>query len=211
MVESIKFSLWEMFTYFLIGLQALVLALIYVIVFYQDMKLDVFSNIDTVQNNFATYAMFTLPFVLLLIGMLIEPLANKVAKVMDTIRYLKPKSRRQTNTLEKEIRLINSEIPSQLKLFRYCKAVVEQNSLSANLNVFLARFGFYRSTSFLFLVLAIAVMLTAPICSLFQIITITSIVFSIFFHKRAQDFLGHMEYEVYFCYLAYKTESKVKE
>lgn len=200
MIDKAKLGFWEVFTYFLIGLVLTITSVGYLLF----LDYIVWKSIVNLIKESGAIGVVFFPLLLLVFGMVFEPISNLLLKLLEKLPFLKPRKSRGVEAL---VPFIKPHLPNDLGLkqrFRYCKAVIEQNYPQSNLSVFLARFGFYRSMGILMLVLY-------PITLSIIDITCTSFLFAsvflllaLIFIKRAQFFKGHMEYEVYYNFLAYR-------
>ncbi|HHI5006288.1 TPA: hypothetical protein ACP5TP_004781, partial [Vibrio parahaemolyticus] len=144
MFDNGKLSLWDIFNNLSIGLATLLISA-YPISLYID-----FDKVKTLEllSKFTTVLVITLPVLLLLLGMLIDALSNKFCHIQDFIYRIEKRTPRDQPELKAKVRIIVPEIVSEKTMFRFCKAFVLQNCKNNNVDVFLARFGFYRNFSF---------------------------------------------------------------
>ncbi|HHE0471612.1 TPA: hypothetical protein ACN362_000901 [Vibrio parahaemolyticus] len=198
MFDNGKLSLWDIFNNLSIGLATLLISA-YPISLYID-----FDKVKTLEllSKFTTVLVITLPVLLLLLGMLIDALSNKFCHIQDFIYRIEKRTPRDQPELKAKVRIIVPEIVSEKTMFRFCKAFVLQNCKNNNVDVFLARFGFYRNFSFVIFTFSF---FSYPIHS--------SILLSIFiffisrvFMVRSYHFLSLLESEVYYNYLVAKVE-----
>lgn len=199
MLEKISFTLWDIGAYLIIGFYSTVVILLYC---FAANYLTPETLLEESKNHSSLLIILT-PIIFLSIGMMIEPIANWTTKKLEKITIFKPRGSRKKEKLIAliKIKLDNSEI-TNIDTYKYCKAVLELNNPNSNHEIFLARFGFYRSLSFIFMIL--------PIIHFFTLsLSIRSLAISVFFafmfyqcFKRAQIFKVHLEEAVYFNYLA---------
>ena len=182
MIQNFKFTLWDLYVFFLTGF-----VVCFSVVFYlclDDLPL-ILNLLKEAKKIPATHILFLLPFLFTTIGLLIEPLANFSFKVYDSFfeairkkirAWAKDKESKHPKIweildsdivksklesdeiLEKEIKenhmkFLETKIE---KPYHFCKTYVLNNSLSQEFMTFLARFGFYRNISFFFVCLAIS-------------------------------------------------------
>ncbi|MCG5047143.1 hypothetical protein L2164_00305 [Pectobacterium brasiliense] len=208
MLENGKLTFWDLGTYLTVGFFVTSIFSFYSISIF-DMKI---SDWIAKLKDYSALFVILFPVVFLFSGMCIEPLANWfIKKLEDNICFFNPKESRNKKSLEE---LIISKLPdvniSSVNKYRYCKAVVELKFRNSNHDVFLARFGFYRSMSFLMAVLFVLnLMLITWSCRMFFINVVIFFMFCQFI-KRSQDFKNHMEDAVYYNYLALMNTSDNK-
>lgn len=200
MIDKAKLGFWELFTYFLIGLLITVFITVYAIQF------DYVSwakLVKSTKNSGAAGVVF-FPILFLIIGLVFEPFSNYFLDFIEKIPFLK---RRESRGVAALFPIVDAHLPTSLgerQRFRYCKAVVEQNFPNSNISVFLARFGFYRSLGILMLLLFPVTLFLIDITISSALTSSTYLILSFIFIKRAQSFKGHMEYEAFFNFIAYK-------
>lgn len=199
MVDKAKLGFWELFTYFLIGLLIAISVLTYVVLL-NEVEWKTIAKILKEAN---AVLLLLIPLLALILGMLFEPISNYSLKFFEGLKILKQRESRSVSSL---MPIIQKYLPADLgekQRFRYCKAVVEQNYPNSNISVFLARFGFYRSVGILSLIHFPLTLMLIDIDCLSLLYSISFAFLSFIFIKRAQFFKGHLEYEVFFNYLAY--------
>ena len=206
MIDKAKLGFWELFTYFLIGL----LITIFFIIYTTRVDLIALDEILRILKDCGALGVVLFPIIFLILGLLFEPIGNFSFKYLERISYFKPRESRGVAALEP---VIIKYLPAGLgnrQAFRYCKAVVEQNFPNSNISVFLARFGFYRGLGILMIMLCVVdlILIDWDLYSALQSFIYLSL--SIVFIKRAQSFKGHMEYETYYNFIAYKENVKFK-
>lgn len=199
-MDKVKLSFWELFTYLLIGF-----GMILLVVFGISLETDIHSLL-TKTKDYNTLIVFSIPFISLMLGMMLEPISNKIAKILEKTFILKPKINRGLKDI---LPIVNNYLPKNFpekSRYRFCKAVVEQHCPSNNISVFLARFGFYRSTSTLSLLLLLYLAIFKDFTCFYISVELTLFVLVIIFLKRAQQFKDHMEYEAYYNFVAYRED-----
>ncbi|MBA6296590.1 hypothetical protein [Colwellia sp. MB02u-9] len=200
MIDKAKLGFWELFTYFLIGLLISVFVTVYAIQF------DYVSwakLVKLIKDSGAVGVVF-LPILFLVLGLIFEPFSNYSLTLIEKIPFLKRRESRGITALEPFLTKYISDKLLNIQRFRYCKAVVEQNFPNSNVSVFLARFGFYRSLGVLMLVLFPITLTLIDITLCSALTSSIYLLLSLIFIKRAQSFKGHMEYEVFFNFIAYR-------
>jgi hypothetical protein len=200
LIDKAKLGFWELFTYFLIGLLISVFVTAYAI------KFDYVSWATLVKSikGSGAVGIVVFPILLLVLGLIFEPFSNYSLTLIEKLPFLGRRESRGVAALEPFLTKYISEDLVNIQRFRYCKAVVEQNFPNSNVSVFLARFGFYRSLGILMLVLFPITLAMIDITPCSALISSIYLLLSLIFIKRAQSFKGHMEYEVFFNFIAYR-------
>jgi hypothetical protein len=199
MFEKGKLSFWDIGTYLTVGCFTSVAAAFYI---FYGLSIP-FPNWAKNLKDFSGSLVIVIPILFLLVGMFIEPISNWLVKHIEKLDWFKPRDIRNKAPL---VNMIKSHLPDggidSANLYRYCKAVVELKFQNSNHDIFLARFGFYRSMSVLLAVLFLINWFVFK----FDAINITVNVLLAFcsyqFLKRSQVFKNHMEEAVYYNYLA---------
>lgn len=198
MFEKGKLSFWDIGTYLTIGFFASLLFVLYCV---HGFELSAPTYISKLKDFSATIAILT-PILLLLIGMIIEPFANTFIKEIEKIKIFTPKKGR---SIEKIVEIVDKKLPKSSLIdirYRYCKSIVELKFPNSNHEIFLARFGFYRSLSFIFICILIANFFVKNLSCTLQLINIINLYFAYISLRRSQLYKSHMEYSVYINYLA---------
>ncbi|ASJ95507.1 hypothetical protein [Shewanella marisflavi] len=199
MFEKGKLSFWDIGTYLTVGCFASFSAAFYL---FYGLSIP-FPSWAKNLKDFSGSLVIIVPIVFLLVGMFIEPIANWLVKHIEKLTWFKPRKIRNKESLVNTVKshLPDDEIDS-VNLYRYCKAVVELKFQNSNHDIFLARFGFYRSMS----VLLALIFIINCILFKFDCINISINALLAFcayqFLKRSQVFKNHMEEAVYYNYLA---------
>lgn len=199
MFEKGKLSFWDIGTYLTVGCFASFAAAFYL---FYGLSIP-FPSWTKNLKDFSGSLVIVVPIVCLLVGMFIEPMANWLVKYIEKLSWFKPREIRNKESL---VNTIKSHLPDNkidsANLYRYCKAVVELKFPNSNHDIFLARFGFYRSMS----VLLALIFIVNWFVFKFGIINISVNAILAFcayqFLKRSQVFKNHMEEAVYYNYLA---------
>lgn len=199
MFEKGKLSFWDIGTYLTVGCFASFAAAFYL---FYGLSIP-FPSWAKNLKDFSGSLVIVVPIVFLLVGMFIEPIANWLAKHIEKFAWFKPREIRNKESL---VNTIKSHLPddeiNSANLYRYCKAVVELKFQNSNHDIFLARFGFYRSMSVLLALIFIANWFVFK-CDAINISVNVLLAFSAYqFLKRSQVFKNHMEEAVYYNYLA---------
>jgi len=210
MIEKVRVSPWDIFTFFLSGL-ILTLSGVAYIVF--SSKLSLSDFIRGLSALPAAVSLFLAPLALTAIGMLYEPIANYFDKFVNLFWFKifpeKRKHKEEENKL-KEIILakylgdLSQEIANPYQL---CKDYIEAKQLSATFMVFLSRYGFYRNASFL-AVASAALSLYHMSFSLKGFgVAVLFLGLAVVMKRRAEDFYSYLAPCVYRCYLIDKALS----
>jgi hypothetical protein len=205
LVEKIRISLWDVFSFFLTGLLGTLVITTFAVTCGGTTSaaiLDASSKIPTAITLVAAPIIFTL------FGMIIEPFANYFDQYC--LKYifgwaLKPKEkhRSEEEILKEEIRSkyfgsLNNKISNP---FSICKEYVETKQLSTTFMVYLARYGFYRNCAFISFASGIAALALAPSWCIGVISLLLALASSIIFKRRSEDFYSYMAPTVYRAFL----------
>jgi hypothetical protein len=194
MFDNGKLSLWDVFNNLSIGLATL-LIILFSVFFYVDF--DHFKILELL-SKFSPVLIIIMPVLLLLLGMLVDALSNRFHRTQIKIFRINKRVSRDQMEVEAKVRKLLPDIITEKTMFRYCKAFVSQNCKNNNVEVFLARFGFYRNFSFI-LFMSSFVSYYAFCSMMFSIIIFF---LSRVFMSRSSHFLSLLESEVYYNYLA---------
>ncbi|MGJ8691449.1 MAG: hypothetical protein ACSHW0_03115 [Thalassotalea sp.] len=201
MIDKAKLGFWELFTYFLIGLLITAFITVYAIQF----DYVSWAKVVKITKESGAAGVVFFPILFLVFGLVFEPFSNYVLEFFEKkLPFLK---RREPRGVAALFPILAHYLPASLgerQRFRYCKAVVEQNFPNSNLSVFLARFGFYRSLGVLMLLLFPVTLFLIDITICSALASSIYLILSFTFIKRAQSFKGHMEYEAFFNFIAYR-------
>ncbi|WP_454889205.1 hypothetical protein [Serratia quinivorans] len=205
MIEKIKISLWDIFTFFMTGVFFSIFSLLFLMATDRfPVSRGVFDGLIKLP---ATYIVVVIPIVLILFGMLIEPLANFFDRY--TGKYIffwlkSDNSKRKANEIIMEMYIkenclgdLNNRIENPFVL---CKEYVETKQLSTTFMVFLARFGFYRNCSFIVFATGVTYLIDVYSCTA-SIWLIVSYFASALLKKRADEFYSYQATAVYSAFL----------
>lgn len=204
MIEKVRVSLWDIFTFFLSGLILAMWGVLY-LSFSTQITLHIFfKELSTIP---ASISLFLIPLALTAIGMLFEPIANYFDKFINLFWFklfpAKTKHKEEEIALKELIRArylgdLTNDISNPYHL---CKEYVITNQLSTTFMIFLSRYGFYRNISFLAAVTA--VMSAYHLGFNYQGIGATALFLfvGIIMKRRAEDFYSYLAPCVYRCYL----------
>lgn len=205
MIEKVRISLWDIFTFFMTGVFALIATCIVLAVTVQMPKSEVI--VEFLIKLPTTFIIVVAPIVLTLFGLLIEPLANFFERYFGKVIFFwlawSNKTRQADEvTMEQHIKengfgSLNGKIQNPYFL---CKEYVETKQLSTTFMVFLARYGFYRNCSFIVLVSGVVYFIGAFNWQAFGWL-IGSYFASAVLTKRANEFYSYQAPAVYSAFL----------
>ena len=215
MIEKIRISLWDIFTFSFSGFLVAALVTGHTLVF----KIITLADVkDFLIGLPVTTSLFVIPFGLTLVGLLLEPVANYFDKYILHPLWVKAiaekdKHKTEEKVLEKEIRenflgKLNGKIENPYPI---CKEYVETKQLSTTFMVFLSRYGFYRNVSFLFFVSGVTDLFISSSWGIGVGILIIWWILAWTAKKRAQDFYSYLAPTVYRCFLIDKAFDNLEE
>jgi len=194
MVENMKLGIWDYFVYLMTGV-----ALFLIIA--AHCMLGNALTIEQIMEVPAAVLVTSLVMAFLLLGMLIEPMANLLFKLVAS----KPNTwrdklgfkqwDRSIEGMEKEARILVPE-SMQSATFAFAKNWVLINGNSSEFQAFLSKYGFYRSIAFVFAVNAIA-------CLVFHWLwqgvsgCVVSALLCVLYSYRASVFYRHMSVSIF--------------
>ncbi len=204
MIEKIRISLWDVFTFFFTGVLAVGISVVGLISYSPVTTIELIYGMHETSSASMIFALLV---GLTLIGMLVEPFSNFADKVF--FRWIFKWIVRNGNEISDETKILEMEIREkylgsligQIKQpYALCKEYVETKGLSSTFMVFLSRFGFYRNCAFLFFLASISILflesgwpaiLKACLCFLAAAM----------FKRRSQDFYNYLAPAVYRAFL----------
>jgi hypothetical protein len=210
MVEKIRVSLWDIFSFFFTGFLATLVLVVFFVIYGSLALKELFNTLSTFP---AVITLAALPLAFTLLGMVIEPFANYVDKVLELkyilgwVSKLKEKHNSEEISEEKflkdEIRnkymgYLNGKIDNP---FAICKEYVETKQLSATFMVFLSRYGFYRNCAFISIASGVAVLFFSATWYDGTLAFLILVVASAVFKLRAKDFYSYQAPAVYRAFL----------
>lgn len=205
MLEKIRISLWDIFSFFLTGFLAIAIATLFEIA-----SGDIYANWLFAQINGlnAPVMLVAAPLAFTLLGMLIEPFANYadktiLAPVWKRLIPRKDKHRGEEELLAKEIsaKYLGSLSGHIHSPYAICKEYVETKQLSTTFMVYLSRYGFYRNCVFVALVSAITSLVVFRFWWEGCVSASFALLCSFIFKRRAEDFYSYMAPAVYRAFL----------
>jgi len=201
MIEKIRISLWDVFTFFMTGVFTVIAVLLF---FKMNGSIPKVSSIFEISIKIpATYIIVVIPILLILLGLLIEPLANFFDRYFGkyVFFWIKTKNKKQKPDETKIEEYIKEKCLGDLNMkidnpFSLCKEFVETKQLSTTFMVFLARYGFYRNCSFIVMSTGIFAFIEANGCT-----AVTWLIAAYFcsglLKKRADEFYSYQATAVY--------------
>ncbi len=205
MVEKIRVSLWDIFSFFLTGL---LLALVMTFFLMAHDVLSASALLDGLSKFPTAITIVIAPLTFTLFGMIIEPFPNYFDKYIlkHTHRWTsKPKEKHthEEEILKDEIRenymgSLNGKITNP---YAICKEYVETKQLSTTFMVYLSRYGFYRNCAFISVASGISAQFLPITWWDGILVLICSLIAASVFKRRAEDFYGYMAPTVYRAFL----------
>lgn len=203
MIEKIRLSLWDVFTFFMTGVFAVIAIFLFLKMNGSIPKINsIFEVLIKIPTAFIIVVM---PILLILLGLLIEPFANFFDRYFGryVFFWIKIKDKKCDEiTIEEYIKEkclgdLNMKVENPFSL---CKEYVETKQLSTTFMVFLARYGFYRNCSFIIISTGIFAFMEANGCVAFTWLT-AAYLCSALLKKRADEFYSYQATAVYNAFL----------
>ena len=205
MVEKIRISLWDIFSFFFTGMLASAIT-IALSIRYGELTFSQFFQI--LLSIKATILLLIVPFAFTLIGIVVEPFANYFDRRI--LKFLLGWASKSTQQIINERKLLCEEIRSKYmgslngKIedpYYICKEYVETKQLSTTFMVYLSRYGFYRNCAFIssisgFVALCLELSLCTGLLSFFIGLVATTV-----FKCRAENFYSYMGSAIYSAFL----------
>ena len=196
MIEKIKLGLWDFFVSILSGY-----AIVSSILIHCLLK-DVVTWKTIFDSSTVLIAVAGL-LTILLAGLLFEPLANYVTKLLTTCPWLYSKEygfKNWDNNIESLKNKARQYIPNGIEesTYQYCKNWIDQNAPDDSYMPFLAKFGFYRSMSLLVALNAISIPFIYELTLRNIIIVLSSmLLLALVYYRRSSDFYRHISVTIY--------------
>jgi hypothetical protein len=216
MIEKVRVSLWDIFTFFMTGLLASLAAAAFAVYAGPMTAMELLSGLAKVP---ASITLVAVPLAFTLFGMLIEPLANYVDRYV--FKYAlswattpRPGARKtEEDLLKQEIRArYLGELGAKVENpYQLCKDYVEYKQLSTSFMVFLARYGFYRNCAFISIASGVVAAGQSTTACGAIVSLIASILAVIVFRRRAEEFYSYQAPAIYRAFLIDKIEWKVQD
>jgi len=205
MIERIRISLWDVFSFFLTGFLAAA-AIVVLVVAYGPLSPRELA--DALVQVPAAVVIVAAPLALTLFGLVIEPFANYFDRFVMKALFgwlIRPKAKHsdEEEILAEEIKTnyLGSLCGKISNPYAICKDCVETKQLSTTFMVFLSRYGFYRNCAFLSVASGIAVAILSGSRLMSIVAVIASVVVAVVFKRRAEDFYSYMAPTVYRAFL----------
>jgi len=205
MIEKIRISLWDIFSFFLTGL---LVTLVVTAFFLADSQLTIKEIFGTISGFPTAIVLVAAPLVFTLFGMVLEPFSNYFDKYIVKYTFgllLKPKQKHsgEEALLKEEIRSkylgsLNGKIDNP---YAICKEYVETKQLSTTFMVFLSRYGFYRNCAFISAACGATELYFAATWKLGLLAFFFAILCAAVFKQRSDDFYSYMAPTVYRAFL----------
>ncbi|MFA6176113.1 MAG: hypothetical protein WC765_06015 [Phycisphaerae bacterium] len=207
MIEKTKLSLWDFFVSVLSGLAIALSVLAHCI----------FKDLITWKIIFGQPAALIIVFgipTIILVGLLFEPLANYITKLLThwPCKYIKLLSRKKWDeNIQSLKKKAGQYIPNEIhgSEYEYCKNWLTQNTSDDSYMPFLAKFGFYRSMFLLMLSNEIIILSIYQLSRIQTLISLFLVVLAFIYFRRSGDFYRHVSVTVYSRFIA-SFDSKVK-
>ncbi|GAB3371513.1 hypothetical protein GCM10027431_20470 [Lysobacter rhizosphaerae] len=195
MVEKIRLSLWDVFTFFMVGFLAILAATALLSLRITGFHDSLFSALKAAP---AALSLSALAVACTLLGMLIEPFANFVN------RYFLSKIfawNRVSSDLKSDDAVIRDFVAQNClgalsgkiqNPYHLCKDYVEYKQSGPTVMIFLSRFGFYRSCAFIALTIGVAASVTATTCLEAAIALISGLMVAGVLKRRGDEFYSYM-------------------
>lgn len=210
MVEKIRVSLWDIFSFFLTGLLTFLLLLVVAYVYGLLSPADALSKLAEFPTALSLLAG---PLVFTLAGMIVEPFANYFDKYV--LNYILGWAAKKKEKHSEEEEILKSEIKARYlgslngkieNPYSICKEYVETKQLSTTFMVYLSRYGFYRNCAFLAIVFGAMVAPKAENYCVFGLIVAASYLSAAIMKRRSEDFYSFMAPAVYRAFLIDKNK-----
>ncbi len=205
MIEKIRVSLWDIFTFFLTGLLAASAFIAFLVYAGQVTAKEIIAEL----SNFpASLTLVAAPVLFMLAGMLIEPMANYFDRCV--LKYILKIVRPRKDVLCSDDELLLEEIRARYlgslcgkiqNPYQLCKDYVEYKQLSTTFMVFLARFGFYRNCAFIAVMVGVAALILSTSLLGGVISLLSGLVAAVVFRMRADDFYSYQAPAIYRAFL----------
>ncbi len=201
MIEKTKLSLWDFFVSALSGFAIMLSILIHCLI-KGKIKLEEIFNSHPSLITVGSILTF------ILAGLLLEPLANYITKLLTTCPFKYAKLFRFKNW-DDEIKSFERKaceyVPEGIEgsTYEYCKNWLLLNTIDNSYMPFLSKYGFYRSMFFIFLLNGICTLIIYK-CSSSKTVLISSSMFvmALVYLHRCGDFYRHMSATVYLQFIS---------
>lgn len=216
MIEKVRVSLWDIFSFFLSGMLFAAVAICIGFAFWPN-HTEILVNPALTAAPSLQIIGGTLLFTM--IGMLVEPLANYFDSIVTERLFFwaarpKRKHRDEEEALKNHIssRYMGSLNGLIENPYGICKEYVETKQLSTTFMVYLSRYGFYRNCAFVTFLSLIVLLWQLNGCIPRIIAMLTCLTLIAAFKRRSADFYSLMAPSVYRAFLIDKNSwSQTKE
>jgi hypothetical protein len=205
MIEKVRLSLWDVFSFFLSGFLAI--GVFFALSFAYRAE-STHALVEDLARAPSALVIAAAPIVFTLLGLLVEPFANYFDRfVLGWLMWWtsRPKKKyKEEEDILKDCILQNHLGPltgSLTNPYGFCKDYVEANQLGANFMVFLSRYGFYRNCAFLSFASGIACFLLSSDREAGTLELAIGYAISALFKRRAEDFYSLLAPTVYRAFL----------
>lgn len=201
MFEKTKLSLWDFFVSTLSGF-AIVLSVLVHCLFKGLITWEIILDSSSALIAVAGF------LIILLLGLLFEPLANYATKILTTCPYNYPELfgfKTWDGKIKSFEKIARTYIPEEIEgeTYQYCKNWLQQNASDVFYMSFLAKYGFYRSMFFLLLLNAICIpFIYQSVCIKIIILSSFLLVLALVYLHRSGDFHRHMNTTVYMQFIS---------
>jgi hypothetical protein len=204
MIEKVRLSLWDIFTFFLTGMLAAVVSAALLLVRNAQIGKEVGAALATMPSAALLVAAAVL---CTLAGMLIEPFANFTNRYalnrlfgwISVSEDMRPDDVLvRDHVVTQHLGALSGKLGNPYQL---CKDYVEYKQLGPTVMIFLSRYGFYRSCAFILLVAGAVAAATATSCLEAIIILAIDFVLVAVLKRRGDEFYSYMAPAVYRAFL----------
>lgn len=213
-MEKLRLTLWDFFTFFMTGVLAGLLLLIYLLLRTQISLKDVEDALSKISGATTVAGV---AIVATLVGMIVEPFANFFDRFLG--RRLKCYEIRYKYALDENDAAVKNRLLAYISAtdnlavtdpYYYAKDYVELHQLAPNLITFLSRYGFYRNASLISLVGGLAIAITSP--SFYGLVAygVGTILSFAAFKYRGDQFFSYMAPLVYRTALIHRLRDEKK-
>jgi len=210
MVQKIRVSLWDIFSFFLTGFLGATLVAILFVIYGPTTPKELLDSLSALP---AAITIVAAPLALTLLGMIIEPFANYFDRyvlkvVFEWMPKPKDKHLEEEQLLAEEIRsrYLGSLSGKISDPYGICKEYVETKQLSTTFMVFLSRYGFYRNCAFLTVASGFSVLVLDQSWLVGGGSLVACLAAAVVFKRRAEDFYSYMAPAVYRAFLIDKLQ-----
>lgn len=200
MIEKVKVSLWDFYTFFMSGL-LLIIVVCFQVAIFSNIKFDIFKDFT------AFWAVSLVPIITIL-GMILEPFANKFMQVISRKENEKELSVLEIRVHELYKDTFNIEIE---KPYHYIKDYCIRHDLCLTFMPFLSKFGFYRNASFIFFVSIFSFGYFSESCKIKILGAFSCFLISKLTWDRSKDFYHYQLPSLYRAFLHEVTNLEGKE